>query len=71
MTLKFPETAEDLDLAFNNALASGAMQREHPDGMTFWGRHELLAYDVEDGVDVFLNTHTKEFVRVVRKELSE
>ena len=71
MTLVFPETAEDLGVAFNNAIASGAMQREHPDRATFWGRHELLAHDVEDGVDVFINTHTKEFVRVARKELSE
>ena len=71
MTLKFPETAEDLGVAFNNAIASGAMQREHPDGVTFWGRHELLAYDAVDGVDVFINQHTKEYLRVPRMEDSE
>ena len=71
MTLKFPETPEDLGVAFDNAIAVGAMQREQPDGVNFWGRHELLAHDVEDGVDVFLNTHTKEFVLVARNELSE
>ncbi len=71
MTLKFPKTAEDLGVAFNNALASGAMQREHPDGVTFWARHELLAFDAVDGVDVFLNTHTKEYLRVPRTEVSK
>ena len=71
MTLKFPETSEDLGVAFNNAISTGAMQRDHPDGVTFWGRHELLAHDAEDGVDVFINQHTKEYLRVPRTEVSK
>ena len=71
MTLKFPETAEDLGVAFNNALASGYMQRHHPDGVTYWARHELLAHDTEDGVDVFINTHTKEYLCVPREVTTE
>ena len=66
--LRFPESADDLTAAFNNALAAGAMQLSHPELTTFWARHELLAHDVEDGVDVFYNSLSGLYVRVERKE---
>lgn len=72
--LRFPESAEDLSDAFNNALASGAMQRDRRDLVTWWGRFELIASEYQDGVliaDEFINTETKEFVRVSRKDGSE
>ena len=53
--LVFPPSSEDLDAAFNNALAAGAMQREEPGGTDYWARFELLAHDAEGGVDVFWN----------------
>ena len=33
MTLKFPETAEDLDVAFNNALASDLLGEARAAGL--------------------------------------
>ncbi len=70
MTLRFPESSEDLDLAFNNAIEAGVMQREHPAKQTFWALHEFLAHDAEDGADVFFNSLSGLYVRVPRTEES-
>ena len=70
MTLIFPESAADLSDAFNNALRSGAMQREDSDKHTFWARYEFLAHDAEDGVDVFYHSISAQYLRVPRKEES-
>ena len=70
MRLVFPETAEDLGAAFNNALADGVMQREQQGKPTFWARHELVASDVEgDAViaDWFFNNYPNQFLHVSRK----
>ena len=67
--LKFPESAEDLTAAFNRALAAGSMQRERPDKVDYWARHEFLAYDAEDGVDVFWNGLSGQFLLVPRTEV--
>ena len=72
--LGFPESSEDLDTAFDNAVARGAMQRDPRDRATFFGRFELLASDVQDGVviaDWFLSGHTNEYIHVPRKDDSE
>ena len=71
MTLKFPETAEDLGVAFDNALGVGSLQAARPDAVDFWARFELLAYDVEAGADVFLNVHTKTYLAVPREVTTE
>ena len=70
-TLHFPESAEDLSEAFSAAIEAGAMQREHPELATFWARHEFLAHDAEDHMDVFYNQLSGLFVRVERKEVSK
>ena len=69
--LVFPETGEDLTAAFDNALKAGAMQRDDPVKVTFWARHEYLAFDAEDGMDVFFNSLSHVYVRVPRTEVSE
>ena len=71
MMLQFPAASEDLDAAFNNALARGPLQCERRDLTTWWGRYELLASIVEDGeivADEFHNRDTSEYVRVERIE---
>ena len=72
MKLVFPESGEDLADAFNNAIAKGAMQRDHQrDQTTFWGRFELIASDAEDDevvADWFINVFTNEYIRVPRKD---
>jgi len=70
MTLVFPVDAEDLALAFDNAISSGAMQRNDPARTDYWARHEYVAHDVEDGVDVFFNALAGLYVRVSRTEVS-
>ena len=70
MTLRFPESSEDLDAAFNGAIEVGAMQRDHPEKVTYWARHEYLVYDAEDGVDVFFNSLSGLYVKVPRAEES-
>ena len=73
MTLKFPETSEDLGIAFNNARARGVFS-DDPNQKTFWAKHELMASDLENGAvvaDWFLNIDIKTYLRVPRKELSE
>ena len=64
--LRFPTASEDLDIAFNNALEAGAMQRTSPDKTDFWGRFELLAYDGEAAADVFWNGLAGKFLLVPR-----
>ena len=74
MKLVFPESAEDLGVAFNNAIADGVMQREQPNSPTFWAKHELIASDVEGDTviaDWFYCEHTNQYIRVSRKEVSE
>ena len=66
--LRFPRESEDLDDAYNAALAAGVMQREDPSKVSYWARFEYLAFDVEDGTDVFYNQLSGQFVRVERKE---
>ena len=65
-TIRFPESAEDLDDAFSNALVTGVMQRTHPAKSSFWARHQFVAHDLEDGVDVFFNEFAGLYVRVSR-----
>ena len=66
--LKFPASAEDLEVAFNNALKAGGMQRELPDKVDYFGRHEFIAHDAVDGVDVFWNGLSGRFLLVPREE---
>lgn len=66
-TIRFPESPDDLDDAFSNALDSGVMQRTHPAKSSFWCRHEFVAHDLEDGVDVFFNELAGLYLRVPRK----
>ena len=70
MTLVFQETGADLAAAFDSAIKAGAMQRQDPVKATFWARHEYLAFDAEDGVDVFYNALSGIYVRVPRTEVS-
>ena len=65
-TLVFPETGEDLAAAFGNAIEAGAMQRDQPAKTDYWARHEFLAHDAEDGVDVFFNALAGLYLRVPR-----
>ena len=68
--LVFPD-AEGWEAAFDNALSSGIMQRTDPAKTDYWARHEYLAYDIEDGVDIFFNELAGRYVRVPRTEVSE
>ena len=68
--LIFPESAEDLNIVFDNALRTGAMQLDQPDKVNFWARHEFLAHDAAAGEDVFFNSLSGLYVRVPRKEES-
>ena len=70
-TLVFPESGEDYADAFGNAIEAGVMQREDPALTNFWARHEFLAHDNEDGMDLFFNPLAGVYVRVPRKEVSE
>ena len=69
-TLVFPEQPSDLGDAFNNALSRGEFVND-PSRHNFWGHHELLASETEDGealADWFYQKHTLEFRRVKREE---
>ena len=71
--LAFPESAEDWEAAFNNALAEGVFS-DDPQKPTFWAHYEYLATVTEDGgtvVDVFKQSHTLEYVRIPRTEETE
>ena len=65
-TLRFAASSEDLEVAFGNAIAVGAMTRESPDKVDYWGRFELLAHDAVDGADVFWNDLSGQFLLVER-----
>ena len=68
--LVFPESADDLGDAFNNALEKGALCNE-PRNATFWARHDLLASEIEDEViiaDWFYQKNSSKHLRVSRKE---
>ena len=71
MTLVFPECAEDLGDAFNNALEKGTLSAS-PRDPAFWGFHDLLASEVEDGeivtADWIYNKLANLHIRVSRKE---
>ncbi len=71
MALVFPVDGADLTAAFNNATAAGVMQKEDPGKVTYWARHEFLAHDAEDGVDVFFNALSQQYVMAPRTEESE
>ena len=74
MRLIFPESSEDLGVAFNNAIDAGVMQREQPNLPTFFARYELIASDVDGhavAADWFFSTHTHQYERVPRKEVTE
>ena len=67
-TLVFPESAEDLSNAFNNALDRGVFSDDEKT-TAFWPKYELLASIVENGVivaDQFREMNTSAFVRVSR-----
>ena len=69
--LVFPELAEDLGDAFNNAIETGVMQRVKHDTPDFWMRFELIASDWQDGAivaDWFVQTDYRAFHHVPRKE---
>ncbi len=70
MTLRFPESSEDLDLAFNNALEAGVLQDERPAEVSFWGQHEFVAHDAEAGMDIFFCKLSGLYVKVPRTEES-
>ena len=71
-TLAFPQDAEDWAQPFNNALATGQFCND-PARHDFWGHHELLASESEDGTltcDWFYQKHTLEFKCIRRKDTS-
>ena len=73
-TLNFPDSAYDLDVAFNNALAAGAMQGEDCEKTDFWGQFEYLASECDGDtalVDWFHNSLRGQFLKVPRKECEE
>ena len=72
-TLVFPEDAEDWSAAFNNGLAKGVFGND-PRNATFWGRHELLASEIEDELivaDWFWQRNLEKHLRVPRKETEQ
>jgi hypothetical protein len=69
-TISFPESSEDWELAFNNALARGEFCND-PTSPSFWSHFELQASETEDGVEVadwFFQKHTMEYRRIPRAE---
>ena len=69
MSLLFPDTAEDLSVAFNNAVSMGSLQVDKPELETFFARHKLIASEIEGGAfvaDVFLNIEDQTYLRVER-----
>ena len=70
-TIRFPESPDDLDDAFSNALESGMMQRDYPAKPSYWCRHEFVAHDLQEGVDIFWNELAGQYVHVPRKGVIE
>ncbi len=73
MKLIFPESAEDWGDAFNNALNRGEFGGD-PASHNFWGRHELLASEIEDELivaDWFWQRNLEKHLRVPRKETEQ
>lgn len=68
--LVFPESADDLGDAFNNALEKGALCNETRNP-NFWGHHELQASEVEGETitaDWFYQKNSSKHLRVPRTE---
>ena len=72
--LHFPDSAYDLDVAFGNAIACGAMQADDHEKTDFWGQFEYLASECDGDtvlVDWFHNSLRGQFLKVPRKEYRE
>ena len=71
MTLLFPDSSEDLSVAFSNAFEANVMQGKQSTKTDSWAFHEYLAHDAEDGMDVFFNSRSGLYVRVKRTGVTE
>ncbi len=76
MKLVFPETADDLSAAFNNALDVGEMQRDNQlDRTTFFASFELIVSEIGEDEEIiadwFFHELSNIYHRIERRDGAE